>query len=681
MIDQSQVKSNFIGRDGFRWWIGQIPPKDAQKEQYDGEGWGNRVKVRIMGYHSPDQVELPNQDLPWAQILLPSTTGTGAGNYAVNHKLLPGDVVIGFFLDGDNAQIPMIMGALGRTSEIATNNASFTSPFVPFTGYTDTIKDPKSTGRLKNDQTSEDKAGSQKSPRLVPPDQISKLNSTGSAKDEIAAFTGVGKTIVFADTCEDTATKTIKSEVDNLLKWAQEKQAKIAEYQAKIATVASIIKSSVSWIVGKLMEYLYNFLVGCEKKPGIIPNGLKALYTSVYSAVFAASGNPAAAHQAGVKSNEFFVLPVKAVEQALPCVASAILDGLTNLIVGLLEALLDNIQQFAQCAAEQFLGTLMNKIVDAIAGGLSSVLGGISSLLGGLSVVGTLQQAASSIFGQGGLFDCGQDKDKCKGSVKEWVIGKGPKQTANVGEVFDNVVNAANSIGSLVGTVSGSVDQVISGVSQVTGIFGGDLAFGSVDGCFTGFPNICNPPTINIFGGGGSGATAIPIFGPSIALSSPYQNVQNVTNIIGAIVTNGGSGYSFPPSVEFTDNCNLGFGASGQAILKNGQVVAIVMNSNGENYPMGDIIQTSVADVIIIDGGSNYSDGDIGVDNFGNTYSLNIENGVIIDAKPDLNNIGIGDKVEIIVESDTGVGALLKPVFGSLNQDSGDPIKQVDCVY
>ena len=154
-----------------------------------------------------------------------------------------------------------------------------------------------------------------------------------------------------------------------------------------------------------------------------------------------------------------------------------------------------------------------------------------------------------------------------------------------------------------------------------------------------------------------------------------------MTNIIGAIVTSGGSGYSFPPSVEFTDNCNLGFGASGQAIIKDGQVIAIVMNSNGENYPMGDIIQTSVADVIVIDGGSNYSDGDIGVDNFGNTYSLNIENGVIIDAKPDLNNIGIGDKVEIIVESDTGVGALLKPVFGSLNQDSGDPIKQVDCVY
>ena len=679
MIDQSQVKSNFIGRDGFRWWIGQIPPKDAQKKQYDGEGWGNRVKVRIMGYHSPDQVELPNQDLPWAQILLPSTTGTGAGNYAVNHKLLPGDVVIGFFLDGDNAQIPMIIGALGRTSEISTNNSSFTSPFVPFTGYTDAIKKPN--GKLKPDQTSEDRAGSQKSPRQIPPDQVAKLNSTGSG-DEIAAFTGIGKTIVFADTCEDTATKTIKSEVNNLLKWTQEKQAKVAEYQQKISSVASIIKSSVSWIVGKLMEYLYNFLVGCEDKPGIIPNALKALYTSVYSAVYAASGNPAAAHQAGVKSNEFFVLPIKEVEKALSCVAAAIINGLTGLITSLLESLLNNVQQFVQCAADQFLGTLLNNIVDAIAGGLSSVLGGISSLLGAFSVVGTLQSAVSSIFGQGGLFDCNQDNDKCKGSVKEWVIGKGPKQSSNVEESFGNIVNVANSIGSIANTGTGSINDFVSGVSQIAGIFGGSgLGVGEIDSCFTGFPNTCNPPTINIFGGGGSGAAAIPIFGPSIALSSPYQNVQNVTNIIGAIVTDGGSGYSYPPSVEFTDNCNLGFGASGQAIIDGGQVIAIVMNSNGENYPMGAIVQTSVSSAIVKDGGSNYSDGDIAVDNFGNTYTLGIENGVIISAKPDLNNIGVTDKVDITVQSDTGIGAILKPAFGSLNKDFGDPTKQTDCVY
>jgi hypothetical protein len=86
MIDESLLKSNFVGRDGFRWWIGQVAPEDAQGGQINGEGWGNRRKVRIMGYHPHDLTELPDKDLPWAQCMLPTTTGTGAGNNGTNVK-------------------------------------------------------------------------------------------------------------------------------------------------------------------------------------------------------------------------------------------------------------------------------------------------------------------------------------------------------------------------------------------------------------------------------------------------------------------------------------------------------------------------------------------------------------------------------------------------------------------
>ena len=44
-MEESFLKSNFIGRDGFRWWIGQIPPVEAWKEQAGNQGWGNRYKV------------------------------------------------------------------------------------------------------------------------------------------------------------------------------------------------------------------------------------------------------------------------------------------------------------------------------------------------------------------------------------------------------------------------------------------------------------------------------------------------------------------------------------------------------------------------------------------------------------------------------------------------------------
>ena len=78
-MEHSLLNSNFIGRDGFRWWIGQIAPDEYQRPQTKTkDGWGNRYKVRIMGYHPYNTVELPDEDLPWAQVLLPPGYGTGS---------------------------------------------------------------------------------------------------------------------------------------------------------------------------------------------------------------------------------------------------------------------------------------------------------------------------------------------------------------------------------------------------------------------------------------------------------------------------------------------------------------------------------------------------------------------------------------------------------------------------
>jgi hypothetical protein len=136
-MDDSILKSNFLGRDGFRWWIGQIPPLEAQSNQLNGSGWGNRYKVRIMGYHPFNETELSNTDLPWAQCLIPTTSGSGGANVGTDTKLQPGDIVFGFFLDGDNGQIPVIMGCFGRTTQVL--NEEYQGPFIPFTGYTDKI--------------------------------------------------------------------------------------------------------------------------------------------------------------------------------------------------------------------------------------------------------------------------------------------------------------------------------------------------------------------------------------------------------------------------------------------------------------------------------------------------------------------------------------------------------------
>ena len=95
MLEESILKSNFVGRDGFKWWIGQVGPESCQGDQINetGNAWGNRIKVRIMGYHPQDPIELPDDDLPWAQILLPATAGTGGGGMNRSIRLTPGDSV------------------------------------------------------------------------------------------------------------------------------------------------------------------------------------------------------------------------------------------------------------------------------------------------------------------------------------------------------------------------------------------------------------------------------------------------------------------------------------------------------------------------------------------------------------------------------------------------------------
>ena len=165
MIDEALLKTNFVGKDGFRWWVGQIAPANVQGEQLaptkneEIENWGNRLKVRIMGYHPFSKADLPDEDLPWANIMIPSTSGTGASNFSKSVMLRPGDVVIGFFLDGETAQQPIIMGAFSRTNEVLQDLHSESIGFLPFTGYTDKIAPP--SGTLKANESGENTAEAQ----------------------------------------------------------------------------------------------------------------------------------------------------------------------------------------------------------------------------------------------------------------------------------------------------------------------------------------------------------------------------------------------------------------------------------------------------------------------------------------------------------------------------------------
>jgi len=76
----------------------------------------NRVKVRPFGWYSDNKKTLPTSDLPWATVMMPSTSASFKQNGA-SHQLEVGSWVVGFFRDGPNAQDPMVMGSIASRTE------------------------------------------------------------------------------------------------------------------------------------------------------------------------------------------------------------------------------------------------------------------------------------------------------------------------------------------------------------------------------------------------------------------------------------------------------------------------------------------------------------------------------------------------------------------------------------
>lgn len=103
-------KPGFFGKNPPRLFVGQVPLNQIDN-RVDKNKWGDRVKVRIVGYHPKDGDILHDDDLPWAIVLRPTSQGTlNRGSTG----LVGGEWVVGFFLD-DDFEKPMIIGILGRT--------------------------------------------------------------------------------------------------------------------------------------------------------------------------------------------------------------------------------------------------------------------------------------------------------------------------------------------------------------------------------------------------------------------------------------------------------------------------------------------------------------------------------------------------------------------------------------
>ena len=115
----------FLG-SSFLWWVGQIADDSTWRDnihpgnyedKYSIPGWGKRYKVRIIGLHDQGETEIESKDLPWANIMYPVTAGGFQTSSGASSQLRQGNMVFGFFLDGQDQQVPVIMGVLGNNSQ------------------------------------------------------------------------------------------------------------------------------------------------------------------------------------------------------------------------------------------------------------------------------------------------------------------------------------------------------------------------------------------------------------------------------------------------------------------------------------------------------------------------------------------------------------------------------------
>lgn len=143
MEQSSLFNSGFLGAH-FNWWVGQIVDDSTWRSNISSNkfeapaqipGWGRRYKVRIIGLHDQDTASIADDQLPWAQVMYPVTAGGGQAGVTATSGLRQGNFVFGFFLDGADQQVPVIMGVLGNNAQTTLNTKIGPKGFVPTSGH------------------------------------------------------------------------------------------------------------------------------------------------------------------------------------------------------------------------------------------------------------------------------------------------------------------------------------------------------------------------------------------------------------------------------------------------------------------------------------------------------------------------------------------------------------------
>ena len=408
----TEGSANFIGKDGFNWFVGQVEndgsghfATDLAKNlagsaanlltNYTALGifgrtnivwdWTNKVKVRIMGYHSPNKIELPTEELPWALVMMPVTSPQKSGIGSL-HQLQINSWVIGFFMDGANAQVPIIIGALGDENPqsgygseggTAVGFDQLSSPDydeLVHGGEGTTVGGTGSTVE-DNEETGQEEAPSNNEGIPEEEGTDSTLNPRGPAEPQTEAQVAaqerkcVTVNIGNGKCGGETATK-LEGPMAEFMKFARGiEQNEIGDFIDKrtgdIVDLEQKIDSTTNRIQSKL-----NGLLGNIK--GVVMEDVNNLVKEKLD------GNGVPDPELDNKAKE----ELKNVSDLVSCLFKDMVEDLKDFIKGMLNDLLENVLDTALCLIENMIGDIMGKIMEKVDEALSMLKGVVGNIKG-----------------------------------------------------------------------------------------------------------------------------------------------------------------------------------------------------------------------------------------------------------------------------------------------------------
>ena len=313
---------NFVGKDGFFWWVGEVEDNEDPMKL-------GRVKVRVLGYYTnvlgKTTTDLPTDKLPWATCLQHTSQAGNDGQGESSGQLQPGAIVMGFFMDGDQAQMPIVIGVLRvqKSDETKTKQQfAFTGENMePGQGVNYAALHPSSPNKplAKNAEEGFRRQGKTNAVAL-PGDEEAEVGGPGSPKNlgttpglsggtnpakpmdpekPIPAANGVGgpwKTLEYqlsylVEDLADTAGNLVKAEdgdfldiVSGKLVTAKALTAKIQNFLSAVFTqVVSAVRQSIANLAEQLQ--LVNLLGGATGVPFIIFTAIQQAVVQILSSL------------------------------------------------------------------------------------------------------------------------------------------------------------------------------------------------------------------------------------------------------------------------------------------------------------------------------------------------------------------------------------------------------------